>query len=441
MLPDRLNARGKVHNVALALVLACAAGAVAAAPAVAKNVYPIEYRVELAPGTDSATVTITVADSSLLREMDFNIGSGLYSDFASDSPWRKEGERLLWQPGGKPARLSYRARISQRRPSQHSDDAPRYDALMTADWAIFRGDDLVPPAAVTSAPGARSDARLVFDLPAGWSSVNTEWREEAVPVAGEEPGNRWVFRVDNPERRFDRPTGWMIAGKLGTRRDFLGATGVGLTRVSVSAPRGTSLHRMDILTFLNFVWPEVQATLGKLPEELLIVGGDNPMWLGGLSAAHSLFLHADRPLVSENGTSALMHELTHMLTRISGKKGDDWIAEGIAEFYAIEFISRAGGMTAERKQRVLEHLGEWGGEVKTLRKPHSTGPTTARAVLLFYDLDREIRTVTEDRQSLDDVVRELMKQRKVGLGDLRRVVVELIARPSQVLDSPLLEST
>ncbi len=97
-------------------------------------------------------------------------------------------------------------------------------------------------------------------------------------------------------------------------------------------------------------------------------------------------------------------------------------------------------MTAERKQRVLEHLGAWGGEVKTLRRAHSTGPTTARAVVLFYDLDREIRTATEDRHSLDDVVRELMKQRKVSLGDLRRVVVELIGRPPEVLDSPLLDS-
>lgn len=433
--------RGRVCCLALALVVVCGAGPSGAASADASGVYPIEYRVELVPGTDSATVTITVANSALVREMDFNIGAGLYSDFASDSPWRREGDRLLWEPEEDPARLSYRARISQRRPSQHSDDAPRYDALMTAHWAIFRGDDLVPPAAVTTAPGAKSDARLVFELPAGWPSVNTEWREEPIPGAGEEPGSRRVFRVDNPERRFDRPTGWMIAGKLGTRRDLLGAPEVGLTRVSVSAPRGTSLHRMDILTFLNFVWPEVQGMLGKLPDELLIVGGDDPMWLGGLSAAQSLFLHAGRPLVSENGTSALMHELTHMLTRISGKKGDDWIAEGIAEFYAIEFISRSGGMTAERKQRVLEHLGEWGTGVDSLRKPHSTGATTARAVLLFYDLDREIRTATGNRQSLDDVVRELMKQRKVGLADLRRVVGEVIDRPSQVLDSPLLGNT
>jgi len=425
--------------VSLVLVVACGGLPASAAAAGADSVYPIEYRIELLPGTDSAAVTITVANSSLVREVDFNIGAGLYSDFASDNLWRREGDRLLWKPEGDPARLSYRARVSQRRPSQHSDDAPRYDALMTADWAIFRGDDLVPPAAVTTAPGARSDARLVFELPQGWPSVNTEWQEEPLPGPAEEAGSRRVFRVDNPERRFDRPTGWMIAGKLGTRRDFLGSPGVGLTRVSVSAPRGTAMHRMDILTFLNFVWPEVQDALGKLPDELLIVGGDNPMWLGGLSAAQSLFLHAERPLVSENGTSALMHELTHMLTRISGKKRDDWIAEGIAEFYAIEFISRAGGMTAERKQHVIEHLEEWGGEVNTLRKPHSSGATTARAVLLFYDLDREIRTLTGDRKSLDDVVRELMKLRRVGLGDLRRIVGEVISRPSRVLDSPLLE--
>lgn len=435
---DAPAARISLRALALALVAACGVAPSTAAPADANGVYPIEYRVELIPGSDSAAVTITLANSSLVREVDFNIGAGLYSDFTSDSPWRKEGDRLLWEPRDDPARLSYRARISQRRPSQHSDDAPRYDALMTADWAIFRGDDLVPPAAVATAPGARSDARLVFELPPGWPSVNTEWPEEPIPGAGEAPGNRRVFRVDNPERRFDRPTGWMIAGKLGTRRDFLGTPEVGLTRVSVSAPRGTSLHRMDILTFLNFVWPEVQGTLGKLPAELLIVGGDNPMWLGGLSAAHSLFLHAERPLVSENGTSALMHELTHMLTRISGGKRDDWIAEGIAEFYAIEFISRAGGMTAERKQRVLEHLAEWGREVDTLRKPHSTGATTARAVLLFYDLDREIRTATANRHSLDDVVRGLMRTRKVDLDDLRRVAGDVTGRPSAVLDSPLL---
>ena len=428
----------RLIDAVLLLLLATGPGACGARASGSDGVYPLEYLVELAPGTDSARVTLTLANAALVREMDFNIGSGLYDRFASDSPWRREEDRLLWEPRGDPARLSYRVRISQQRPSSHSDDAPRYDALMTPDWAIFRGDDLVPPAAVTTAPGARAEARLVFELPPGWPSVNTEWREELPAEGAEEVANRRVFLVDNPERRFDRPTGWMIAGKLGTRRDFLGTPETGLTRVSVSAPRGTSLHRMDVLTFLNFVWPQVQGVIGELPEELLIVGGDDPLWLGGLSAAHSLFLHARRPLVSENGTSALMHELTHMLTRISGKKGDDWIAEGIAEFYAIEFIYRAGGMTTERRQRVLEHLREWSSDVSTLRKPASTGATTARAVLLLYDLDGEIRAATDGRRSLDDVVRALMAQRKVDTEDLRQAAERLISRPAETLASPLL---
>ena len=52
----------------------------------------------------------------------------------------------------------------------------------------------------------------MFELPPGWPSVNTEWPEAPADGAGEEPGSVRVFRVDNPERRFDRPTGWMIAG-------------------------------------------------------------------------------------------------------------------------------------------------------------------------------------------------------------------------------------
>jgi hypothetical protein len=419
------------------LLAAVAVAAAASAPlhAAGKSKhYPLEYRVALQPERDSARITLTLEKTALVGAIDFNLDSGLYSDFASDSPWRQEGDRVIWEPGGELARFSYTARISQQRPSKNSAEEPRYDALMTDDWAIFRGDDLVPPAKVTARPGARSAARLVFELPPAWSSVNTEWPEDAADV-----GDTPAFLVDNPERRFDRPTGWMIAGRLGTRRDFLGDPGVGITRVSVSAPRGSSLRRMDILTFLSVVWPEVQRTLGKLPEELLIVGGDDPLWLGGLSAANSLFLHADRPLVSENGTSALMHELTHMLTRITGKEGDDWIAEGIAEFYAIEFLARSGAMTVQRKERVLEHLRKWSCEVETLRKRRSTGPTTARAVLLFYDLDREIRSATGERAALDDVVRELMRRRKVGGEDLREAVGKVMSRPSRVLRSPLLQ--
>ena len=177
---------------------------------------------------------------------------------------------------------------------------------------------------------------------------------------------------------------------------------------------------------------------GKTPRKLLIAGAPDPLWRGGLSAPNSLFLHADRPLISENGTSALLHELTHVITRIRGERYDDWIAEGVAEFYSVELQRRAGGISDSRYAITRRDLREWSRTVKTLRVKHSTGPVTARAVLLLQDLDKEIRQRTKDAKSFDDVVRELIKKRTVSLEELRAATEAVIGARSRTLDSPLL---
>src|SRR5690606_17641730 len=132
------------------------------------------------------------------------------------------------------------------------------------------------------------------------------------------------------------------------------------------------------------------------------------------SAGNSLYMHADRPLVSENGTSSLLHELVHVVGRIYGKERSDWISEGLAEYYAIELLRRAGGLSDDRYQRVRAHLKGWGGKVKSLRGERVNGPVTARAVLLLQDLDEEIRKRTRNQRSLDDVTRGLMRLDKVS---------------------------
>ena len=163
------------------------------------------------------------------------------------------------------------------------------------------------------------------------------------------------------------------------------------------------------------------------------------MWRGGLSSPNSFFLHADRPIVSENGTSALLHELTHVITRIRGEMNDDWIAEGLAEFYSIELMYRAGGMIDTRYQKVRDWLEHWSRDVTTQRVKNSKGPVTARAVILLQDLDREIRRLTKEKHNIDDVTRKLMKQRKVSLDDLRRIAENLVGGKLGVLDNPLLK--
>ena len=89
----------------------------------------------------------------------------------------------------------------------------------------------------------------------------------------------------------------------------------------------------------------------------------------------------------------LMHELTHMVTGIQGVKtantNDDWIVEGLAEFYSFELIYRAGGMTSKRRSAIISKLEKWGKNVKILRKKKSTGANTARAVKQYYYFDAE----------------------------------------------------
>ena len=310
----------------------------------------------------------------------------------------------------------------------HERDPGEYDALMTRNWAIFRGDDLFPAVKTRFEDGAYAVATLDVVLPPHWTSVETGWPRKK--------GN--TFRINNPERKFDRPTGWMIAGTLGTRRGDISDTAI-----TVSAPKDSAVRRMDVLTFFTFVWPELQRAFVQTPDKLLVVGMGDPMWRGGLSGPNSLFLHADRPVVSENGTSPLMHELTHMITRIRGAKtdagNDDWIAEGLAEFYSFELLYRSGGITDERRAKIIANQKRWGRKVTHLRKRNSTGRITARAVVLMEALDQEIRQKSQGKYTIDNVTRDLMKKRKVDLNDLQQSAERWIGAPASTLQTKLLK--
>jgi len=152
---------------------------------------------------------------------------------------------------------------------------------MTPGWALFRGEDLVPTAHLDQQDGVELVSRLVFELPTGWKSVETAW-----PRIG-----KHTFRINNVSRLFDRPTGWMLAGNLGSRRVRLGETDV-----TVTSPKGQAMRRMDVLTLLTFVWPQVEAAFPRHPAKLLIVGASDPMRRGAFSARDSVYLNSRTPL-------------------------------------------------------------------------------------------------------------------------------------------------
>lgn len=376
--------------------------------------YELRYHADLTHSDGYARVSVEIPDASAVKTIDFNLDKDFHSQVEANGELTLEGGRAVWQPPESDALLTLNVQLN------HQRRGDGYDSVRREDFAIFRGDDLIPPARVRTQKGAQSEASLRFTLPEHWRSVNSGWPKT----------DDGQFRIDDPKRRFDRPTGWFIAGKLGTRRERLPDT-----HIAVSAPLGNAVKRMDVLSFVLLNWPTLQEVVGKTPPKILIVGAGDPMWRGGLSGPNSLFMHADRPMVSENGTSTLIHELFHTVTSISGKGDDDWIAEGLAEYYSFTILHRAGGMTDERYTKVINWLEEWSAEVDTLFAKSSSGERTARAALLFADLDREIRKQTDDDKSLDDVVKALIPIGDVSLADLKSAVKTLTQQESQVLEN------
>ena len=382
----------------------------------------LDYHVRLLPQSDQAEVRLTLAQGAAVRSLDFDLADGSrYSDFKADGQWQLTPGKVtrgLWRPAADKASLTYKVRISQPRKNN------TFEARMTPSWALLRGDDLVPAARLDQQDGIELVSRLAFELPNGWKSVETAW-----PRIGK---NR--FRVDNVSRLFDRPTGWMLAGNLGTRRTRLGET-----EVTVASPRGQGMRRMDVLTLLTFVWPQVQAVYPRHPGKVLIVGAGDPMWRGSTAGYESIYLHSRLPLVSESGSSPLLRELAQMFGRISDNDRSDWISEGFADFYAVELLRRAGGMSDERYQVLHDNLLKVGGKVSSLRGEQASAAQVARAVVLLQELDREIRLQTRNKRSLDDLLHSVMRLDKVSTKEFVALAESIIGEPSKVLQSDLLK--
>jgi hypothetical protein len=400
-------------KVLLAVVLCLLHGTELFAQAETRH-YGLRYDVTLKPAPDHAEVSLTLDKrvKGNIWTMRFHIDPTRHEKFAGDGTIDATGEYVTWTPPETGGRLSFQTVVSNRRPNG------RFDARMTEDWAIFRGDDLFPPARTEQHDDAEADATLHVRLPEGWSFV-APYRE-----IGDN-----VFEIEHAHRSFDRPTGWMAAGHLGVRRERIAGV-----QVVVAGPMNQGVRRLDMLALLNWNLPRLRRLVPDMPDRLLIVSAGDPMWRGGLSGPNSLFLHADRPLLSENGSSTLVHELVHVATRLEAEKGGDWIVEGIAEYYSLKLMWRSGTLTDHRYQATFRKYEEWAKQAGRLDVDVARGPVTARAVGFMRRLDREIHRKTNQQHSLDDIVRLLVASRqKVNIDRLRQAVAEITAEPVESL--------
>jgi predicted metalloprotease with PDZ domain len=385
-----------------------------ALPAAAAE-FAIDYRVRFLPAEEAAEVVMQVTPGEKARASAFDLSmpSSRYTLIAADGDTERSGNRLNWLVPDEGGSLTYRYRIPRKRGSG-------FDARIDERFALLRGDQLFAAGSMRATRGAHSRTTLRFELPEGWS-VETPYRLT-------EGGH---YLVEWPDRRFARPVGWLIAGDLGVRRDIFEGT-----QFVVAAPRGQSMRRQDILALIHWTHYEMRLAFGELPDKVLIVGAGDPSWRGGLSGPRSAYIHADRPLILEDGTSTLLHELVHSLTRIRGTEQHNWIAEGIAEFYAIELMHRAGVTSDQRHARTWTFLRQRERNVRSLLGRNCSGPCIAAAAVLFRNLDAEIRKTTDGEKSLDDVVRALMGEGRVSPERLTQVAEDLAGRGLKPLGSP-----
>lgn len=381
------------------------------------------FELDLAAGASVTPARIVIRQGNgALRELVLD-GTRL-EKVAGDGKVVVDEGRVRWTPPAGGGTLRYRVPLSHRRQGSNSTGN---DAYVGERFALFRSDDAFPVKSWRRARGSSVEGELAVGLPRNWALI-TPYLPNAL---GRLP-------VQNPGKRLPRPIGWIIAGDLGTRRDTI--SGIEIT---VTAPRGLRMERIAMLGLLRWTLPELAPALtgadGTLPRPryVNIVSAAEPMWLGALSAPNSIFVHADRPLISENGTSTIVHEMVHvLLADLDTPRDQDWIDEGLAEYLSLRALKDSGTISADRYATTIGAFRRWGAEARSLRTAAASGPVTARAVAVFHDLDAEIRKATGDKQSVATLVRTLLQGDKpASLASLRAAATRLTGKPPRALSA------
>ncbi|MGI9247710.1 MAG: hypothetical protein ACR2QI_01770 [Woeseiaceae bacterium] len=393
-------------------IAACGAETSESADGELEREYAAHYIVQVDPANSSVAVTLEVRQSRhLLRELTVPSLSSAMSDFSADGDLSISDGTLRWLPPAEGGKLRWQVQVSHKRGEK------TYDAWLGPGWGIFRAEDIIPRTRTRALKGSTSHTTVSFGLPRGWSVI-TEYSSSDDPIV-----------VNRADRKFDQPTGWILLGNIGVRRETIAGV-----RVAVAGPKGHTVRRMDMLALLNWTLPELTALLPEPMTRLTIVSAGSPMWRGGLSAPASLYIHADRPLISENATSTLLHEVIHTALSIRANEDSDWIVEGLAEYYSLELLKRGGAISARRHATAVTDLADWARQAGNLCGAASTGATTALAVTVFRALDREIRDKTAGASNLDELLRQLVAEdRPIDVTKLLEIAAEIIGKPSDTL--------
>ena len=233
----------------LLLVTACGVETSESADTSVGREYDAHYTLRVQPQDGSIEVSLNIRQPRhLLREIRFNVPADRFDALDADGKLSAVDNSVTWAVPQQGGTMTWRVRI------EHARGEDSYDAWLGPDWGVFRAEDAIPRAHTRALKGATSNTTFSFELPDGWSAVS------------EYSGTRDPVRVERADRRFDQPTGWMLVGDIGVRRDTIAGI-----RVAVAGPQGQSIRRLDMLALLNWVLPELTELLPEPPHRLTIV--------------------------------------------------------------------------------------------------------------------------------------------------------------------------
>lgn len=381
---NRMRCRWLLAWVALLLAGLCRAD---------EDDYALHFGVHFNVQKQVAEARLRVEQSkTAIDSIDFEAPVDHFSRFKGDGKIEQRNGRVSWTIPKKGGELRWEYIVDTQR-------GTGYDALFTKDWAILRLDSVFPGARTRTNKSADVTATLELSGPKHWA-IDTRY--------GKWLGKKHVLPAESG-RGYRRPNGWMIAGEIGIRRDVIAGRGV-----AVAAPAGEPIRRLDTLAFLSWTLPELVRVFPDMPVNLLIVSAGKPMWRGGLSGPGSLFLHADRPMISENSTTPILHELVHLASRSRMADGEDWLVEGLAEYYGMVFLKRSGGISQDRFDKAINWQRDWANRKGGKLSEPSRGANTARAVVKLADLDRRLPG------GLDAWIASVPKDKKIDCASLAR---------------------
>jgi hypothetical protein len=368
----------------LALVLAAAA--VAAAESL--PTYSVDYVVRVAPSDPThAEVRWLLAGIDEIRSFRLVFRDDRFTKVSGTGKLEWHGRTLRWTPGAPYAHLRYRVALPHRRPP-----ATHFDSWAEGDWIATRALHVFPEINVdfrSGAEAARARTRLAFRLPPGWKAVSAQ-----APAAG------GGFVVREPGKRFDRPRGWFLLGRIGRHRRTVGGM-----EITVATAPGSALDVRALFRLYGRTVPLLAQLLGPPPPRLLVVSAPDPMWRGGLSGEDSFFVNGRTPLRSADKTSTYLHELFHVWQPFRAGRDGRWVTEGLAEYYSLALSRRAGRLSERSFRRgiaLFRRYGRWGVDLSHTREAAALNNS---APLVMEWIDREIGHLSDGRRSLDDAVR------------------------------------